>query len=78
LIDREEFEAWKAGKVTAAVLDMLTAMSAEAKAAWIAASWEQGRPDPVLLADLRGRSQTADDVVALTFEDLERHRAAAD
>lgn len=73
MIDRDAFEAWRAHPVTEAVFGMLTAMSDEAKAAWMVASWEQGRPDPLVLADLRGRSQTADEVTKLTFEDLEKH-----
>lgn len=73
MIDREEFEAWKASNITQAVFGMLTAMSAEAKEAWMAASWQTGNVNPELLADLRARSQTAEDITNLTFEEVERH-----
>jgi len=73
MIDREEFEAWKASNITRAIFGMLTAMSAEAKAAWMAASWDTGAVDPQLLADLRARSQTAEEIINLTFEEVERH-----
>jgi hypothetical protein len=71
MITREEFEAWRENPVTQRVFGIVGAMSAQSKAAWMAASWEQGRADPLVLADLRATARVADDLVGLAFEDIE-------
>jgi hypothetical protein len=71
MIEKEDFEAWQANPVTVAVFRALAAKAEEAKQKWLSASWQGGRPDPLLLADLRARAEIATDIVNLSHEDLE-------
>lgn len=70
MIEPEDFAAWQASPVTEAVFRALRKIRDDAKAEWVAASWDAGNTDPVLLADLRARAQIVGDLAELTFEEL--------
>lgn len=55
-ITAEEFARWRDDSVTQWVFSALTTMADENKELWLRASWEQGVANPVLLAELRTRS----------------------
>lgn len=71
MIEKDDFEAWRENPVTLAVFRALTIKAEEAKAKWQSASWDGGRCDPLLLADLRARAEIASDIVELSHEELE-------
>lgn len=71
MITEEDFSAWRDNSITQAVFRALMLKAAEAKARWLTNSWDQGQPDPLLLADLRARAQIAEDITELTHEELE-------
>ena len=53
---REEFLAWQEHPVSRWVFRALEAASEAQKSGWMQASWDQQEPNPVLLAELRSRS----------------------
>jgi hypothetical protein len=55
-ISEDEFAVWKDDPVTQGVLETLALMAAAQKQAWLAASWDGGNTNPVLLAELRTRA----------------------
>ena len=69
-LEPEDFKAWLDNHVTERVWRYLKKQQAECKAAWLAASWEQGNCDPVLLADLRARAEILSDLANLEYEDI--------
>lgn len=71
MIDKEEFDAWRHSPVTEAVFKALALKAAEAKQAWVVASWGQGNTSEVLLADLRATSETCTYVTELDHDELE-------
>lgn len=68
---QEAFAAWRGHPVTQQVMHALSTMSALCKDRWTVQSWEQGKPDPLMLADLRARSEAFTDVIELDFDGLE-------
>lgn len=70
-ITKEDFDSWRDNLVTEQVFHALRSMADRSKQDWIAKSWGAGIVDPVLLADLRARAETASDLCELTFEELE-------
>lgn len=68
---REAFEAWRTHPTTVEVMDGLKALGEKCKERWLSLSWDNGRADPLMLADLRARAEVVDDMVGMTFEELE-------
>lgn len=56
LISEDEFLAWRDDPVTQGIIRTLSAMADAQREAWLAASWDAGSTDPVLLTELRTRA----------------------
>lgn len=56
-IDSDEYEAWVAHPVTAAVFAQLRELAESRKQVWISQSWETGKCEPAALAMLRGQAE---------------------
>jgi uncharacterized phage-associated protein len=69
-ITAEEFAAWREDPVTQVVLKAHADMAEIQKAAWLAASWEGGDVNPVLLATLKTRAEAYSAIGECTFEDI--------
>lgn len=70
MIDKEDFEQWRAHPITEAVNRALVKLAERNKAKWISVSWDGGQTDPVILADLRARAEIAQDLSELTIEEF--------
>jgi hypothetical protein len=70
-IDRELFEEWLANPVTERVLEAVKEMAERNKDMWVKTSWDGGQCDPVQLADLKARYETALDLSMIAFEDID-------
>lgn len=70
-LDREDFEQWRANPVTEIVLAVFAKLGEQAKQKWIEESWGKGNVDPLVLADLRARSEVIEDFHDLKYEDME-------
>lgn len=75
---QEEFEAWSTNPITEAVFAYLKEYAATAKEMWLQQSWDQGHADPLQLADLRARAQTAEDLSTIALEDIQGHAEGSD
>ena len=71
MITEDEFSAWQESPITDAVLRACVVMQTDAKDAWVAASWDQENPDPLLLARLRARADAFGDILDLEHDELE-------
>lgn len=69
-IEAEDFKQWLDQPVTEVVLRYLKRKSEECKTAWLAASWEKGECEPLLLADLRATEKILSDLANLEYEDI--------
>ena len=70
MIDKELFEEWLASPVTETVFVALSKLAERSKTKWIESSWAGGLCDPLMLADLRARYETAKDLSEITFEEV--------
>lgn len=70
-IDPEDFAQWRENPITLAVRKAYAAKAQEAKQRWLSMSWDGGQIDPLLLSDLRARSETWEDFCELTLDELE-------
>jgi hypothetical protein len=70
-VTKDDFELWHAHPVTEAVRHALTILAERNKQKWIEISWLGGETRVEVLADLRARYETAQDLSELTFEELE-------
>ena len=70
-IDTEAFEEWKAHPITEHFLRACASWAEEAKAHWLAASWDGEKADPILLARMRERATTLEQMRSLTVEQLQ-------
>ena len=70
MIDPEDFEQWRAHPVSEAVSKALVKLAERNKDKWMAVSWDGGVSDPVILADLKARYETARDLSELTVDEL--------
>jgi len=70
MIDREDYEVWRAHPVTEAVVRALQMLAEANKQKWIEMSWEGGQSDQSALIELRTRYETAMDLAELTVEEL--------
>lgn len=64
----EDFAAWLEHPVTKWVQQAYESLAAENKAAWIEASWEQGKSDPMMLQELRVRADAYRSIAECEFE----------
>jgi hypothetical protein len=69
-IEAEDFKAWLDNPVTERVWRYLRKTEAECKAKWLAASWDTGQCDPLVLTDLKARSQILSDLATIDYEDI--------
>jgi hypothetical protein len=70
MIDKEDFEQWRAHPITEAVNRALVKLAERNKAKWISVSWDGDQVDPVARADLRARYEAAKDLSELTIDEL--------
>lgn len=70
MITEDEFAIWRADPVTQGVLDALGAMAEAQKQAWLAASWDSGAPDPMLLTELRTRADAYGAMAEASYGDF--------
>lgn len=71
MIEPEDFDAWRDNAITQALFAKLRAKAEEAKAKWLSDSWNGGKCDELMLADLRARAETWTDLCEMTLEELE-------
>lgn len=71
MIGREDFDMWKDHPVTVHVFNKLKEVADAAKDKWLASSWDQGASDPLLLADLRARAEVVNDLITVSYEDID-------
>ena len=71
MIAKEDFESWLENPVTEAVFASIKALGDGAKAEWVQASWGNGVLDPAVLSALKAKEQVTNDLVTMTYEDLE-------
>ena len=70
-IDQEDFDAWKANKITQALMRCCGVLAEEAKARWVNASWDSGSNETTFLAQLRGQAEAFQAIQALTATQIE-------
>lgn len=70
-IDPEAFDDWRHGPITEAMFRAMEKWAQDAKTAWLTASWEGGKCDPVLLADLRARATVLEQLLSVTGMQIE-------
>lgn len=70
-IDPDDWEAWRGHSVTEQLFKGFAFRAAEAKAAWLDASWNGGRTDATLLASLRARAEAFEQMMIMSKETLE-------
>lgn len=56
-VSEDEFTVWREDPVTQSILATLSLMAEAQKQGWLAASWDGGNTDPVMLAELRTRAE---------------------
>ncbi len=71
MIEREDFDLWRDHPVTVHVFKELQKVADGAKSKWIDASWEVGESDPLLLADLRATARVVNDLITVSYEDIQ-------
>ena len=67
---RDDWQRWRDDPVTRAVIEAHLATAEANKAAWVAASWENGVASQANLIELRARSQAYLAIPEMTYEDL--------
>jgi hypothetical protein len=77
-ISREDFDLWLANPVTEAVLTAVGQNAEDNRAQWVAMSWDGGDANPVALAEMRARAQTALDLSDFEFDDLPEEMKASE
>lgn len=70
-IEADDWETWKANRVTEAVFKMFEEQARKAKAAWVETSWDSGQANPVTLASLRSRAEVFEQLQQMTKEQVE-------
>lgn len=69
-IEADDYEQWRALPITETVTRALKLLAERNKEKWISVSWEGGQTDPIVLADLKARYETAMDLAELTLDEL--------
>ena len=70
-IENDEWELFKDSPYGELLFRALRKEAERAKQAWVKASWEAGRCDPLVLAALKERARLATDLSELSAEQLE-------
>ncbi|MBK8161567.1 MAG: hypothetical protein IPK59_23420 [Rhodospirillaceae bacterium] len=70
-IDRDAFEEWMANPMTEAMMRACEVWEMEAKTLWVNASWGAGQTDAVVLARLRERARTLEQIRGVTAIKIE-------
>lgn len=64
----EEFQAWREHPVSQWVFQAVRTSAQAQKAAWDQAAWDSGKPDPLLLTELRTRADALNGLHETTYE----------
>lgn len=67
-VSAEEFARWRVDRVTQWVFKAFATVAEENKSEWVRASWEQGVANPLLLAELRTRSDSYRAIIDASYE----------
>ena len=70
-IDREDFEVWRTGPMAEHFFKAVSLWAEDAKQAWISASWDGGRIDPIHHAALKERYVAYQQLVEATGMQIE-------
>lgn len=70
-IDTDAFEEWMAHPMTEALMRACLAWEQQAETLWVKASWDGGQTDPVVLARLRERARTLEQIRNMTADKIE-------
>lgn len=70
-VDIESFEEWKGSPIGELFFGAMAKEVERSKQAWLSASWEGGRADPLLLHSLKERAVFAQQVAGVTADKLE-------
>ena len=65
---QEDFDGWLTDPVTKWVFRALERAAEQEKAEWVRQSWEAGKTDPLMLAELRAKAEAFDDLRHNDFE----------
>jgi uncharacterized phage-associated protein len=69
-LTKDEFVAWRHHPVTRLVFERLQEHIKQAENMWLKCSWETGKADPILLADLRARAIVLKEIITLEHGDI--------
>lgn len=69
-ISAEEFASWRADPVTQVVLKAHADMAEQQKLGWVAATWDGGQVDPLLLTELKTRADAYQAIADCTYDDI--------
>jgi hypothetical protein len=70
-IDPDDFEEWAAHPITGALLRACAVGQQQARDAWMAATLEAGKCDPLVLAEIRARISVLQEIRNVNVEMLE-------
>lgn len=70
-IEPDDWDDWTAHPLTEALMRACGVWAEEAKQNWLAASWEAGTADPVMLARMRERAKVFTELREISRETLE-------
>lgn len=69
-VSAEEFDAWRDDPVTAWVMSELNKAAEKQRDGWLAASWDDGGCDPIVLNTLRTRADAYRALAELSYADI--------
>lgn len=69
-VTAEEFDAWRQDPVTAWVMAEMSRAADLQREGWIAASWDGGACDPMLLNTLQTRADAYRALAELSYDDI--------
>ncbi len=72
-IASDDWDSWKSHPITQRFFASFEFHAAKAKEAWVDASWNGGRADPINLACLKGRAEVLEQLATLSKEELESY-----
>jgi hypothetical protein len=70
-IDADDWDDWTAHPLTEALLRACATWAEDARNNWVAASWEAGNADPLLLARMRERAAVFNELRLISRETME-------
>ena len=71
MITREDFDLWRDNPVTVHVFKQFGKVAQVAKDAWVQSSWDKGDADPNLLIELRAKAEIVNDLITVSYEDID-------